>query len=103
MAMLFEELDSVTRRWMLSALIEEEASTSPYRSKVLSSEGLFAFPEMVRGAIEQGTEVDLATSLGVQKYWNLTEGSSKRVNYRQAANRLAVVEFNTWYVRGLCR
>ena len=45
--MRYEELDQVTRAWMLEEIEEEEAE-NPYRNPALSKEGLEQFPHMLR-------------------------------------------------------
>ncbi len=109
--MNFEELDTSTREHMLTAFDAEEAAT-PYRSPVLSAVGLVAYPTAMRQAITDpaGNEVTLAAALDRADLWNPTEGyvrdgvaRDRKVNPRFAAERLAVTEFNTWYVAGLAR
>lgn len=110
MSMNFEELDSTTRSWMLRRFDAEEASGAPYRSKVLSSAGLALYPELVRSAIQDpsGTERSLAQALNYREFWNTMDSyvrkgvwGERRVNIGQASERLALTEFNTWYVAGL--
>ena len=110
MAMNFKELDTTTRGWMLARFEAEEASGNPYRSGVLTPDGLETFPELMRQAITDlnGDETTLAASLRSASYLNPTETyvrdgvrRVRRVNARQAAERLAITEFNTWYVAGL--
>jgi hypothetical protein len=110
MPMNFEELDKKTRSYMLSEFEAEEASGKAYRGRNLSAAGRTAFLELMREAIRSGNEETLASALADPAYWNPTEpyvrdGVSRirSVNTNQAAERLAVTEFNTWYVRGLAR
>jgi hypothetical protein len=110
MAMQFEELDDVTRRYMLSEL-EAEFAGNPYLSDGLTPEGRAALPNLMREAIRADNEVTLAASLAQLRYWQPMEtyrtktGRIMRryVNVREAAERLALTEFNTWYVRGLAK
>jgi hypothetical protein len=106
----FEELDDITRQYMLSEFRTEEASGDPYRSTLLSSAGLAAFPRAMGEAIQHGNEETLARALSDGTYWHPTETRFRsgkaypaRVNPVKAAERLALTEFNTWYVRGLAR
>ena len=110
MAMNFEELDATTRAHMLEEFEAEEASGHPYRSKNLSAAGLSAYPSLMRAAIENGDEESLGASLQVPSYWNPTESyerngvvRQRQINVQQASERLALTEFNTWYVRGLAK
>lgn len=100
--MNFEELDHGTREHMLAAFENEEAS-GPYRSQVLSAAGLAAFPDLMRDAIRAGDETALAAGLTRDDFWEEYDAGGKRVNVRQSAERLALTEFNTWYVAGLAR
>ena len=53
-------------------------------------------------AIENGEEATLATALAGQPgFWEETDREGKTVNVNQASTRLAITEFNTWYVAGL--
>jgi len=106
----FEELDDMTREWMLVEFRAEEASGNPYRSRVLSSTGLAVFPQAMEDALQSGNEETLAHALSNPEYWQPTEirvrrgkGYEARVTPVKAAERLAITEFNTWYVRGLAR
>lgn len=108
MAMRFEELDAATRASMLNGFRVEETSGLPYRSKTLSGAGLTAFPDLMEVAIREGDETTLARNLSVPSFWNPTETyerqgvlRERRINVAQVAERLAITEFNTWYVRGL--
>lgn len=110
MRMLFEELNDETRRHMLREFTAEQASPNPYRSQTLSTAGLSVFPQLMADAIRSGNEESLMTALSNPTYWSLTETyvlkgvmRQRKVNLQQAAERLALTEFNTWYVRGLSR
>jgi len=110
MPMNFEELDEKTRKFMLAEFNVEEASGKPYRSKALSDQGRVAFPAIIRVAIMKGNEETLANSLAKPENWNQNESyvrngvtRTRPINMQAAAERLAVTEFNTWYVRGLAK
>lgn len=104
--MRYEELDEETRRWMLEEFRQEEA-TAPYRSPSLSPEGRDRFGALMEDAINGGTEDTLAESLRSKELWAEHEpsplGGIRRTDPVRAAKALARTEFNTWYVRGLCR
>jgi hypothetical protein len=107
--MIFEELDVITRTYMVREFDTEEAGARPYRGKGLSPQGIAAVPGLIRAALATGTEDSLIAALTVADYWNPTETydrdgvvRERRVNVGQAAERLGLTEFNTWYVRGLC-
>lgn len=110
MPMNFEELDEKTRRCMLLEFEAEEASGKAYRGRNLSAAGRTAFPALMREALKTGNEETLASALANPSQWNPTEvyvrdgvPRTRSVNTNQAAERLAVTEFNTWYVRGLAK
>jgi len=110
MAMNYEELDDRTREYMLSEFEKEQAGGMPYKSKSLSVEGLGAFPDLMREAIRSGNEESLAQTLLRSELWQPTElytrsgvTRSRSRNIAQSAERLALTEFSTWYVRGLAR
>lgn len=57
----------------------------------------------MREAIKSGNEQTLLNALLNPSYWYPTDRRGARVNIPQAAERLALTEFNTWYVRGLAK
>lgn len=108
--MNFEELDGATRERMAERFNVEEGTGQPYRSRTLSPAGLAAYPELMLAAIADpnGSEISLAASLAIPDYWNPMETwvrdgvvRERKVNVGQASERLALTEFNTWYVAGL--
>jgi hypothetical protein len=104
MTMHFEELDETTRQYMLTEFEVEEGSKLPYRGHLLSSAGRAIFAELMRTAIRSGNEQTLIQTLTVPAYWQPIEvykKGTRRINIQQAAERLGLSEFNTWYVRGL--
>jgi hypothetical protein len=108
--MNYEELDASTRQYMRSEFEAEEASGLAYRSKALSPAGLAAFPDMLRATITRGEDISLEIALRDPALWEPTEEHTRegitrprRRNIDQAARRLALTEFSTWYVRGLAR
>lgn len=108
--MNFEELDPTTRRHMLAEFEAEQSGGNAYFSKGLTQWGRTAFPALMREAIARGHVVSLVTTLVDPEYWHPTENyerdgvfRERRVNVQQAAERLGLSEFNTWYVRGLAK
>jgi hypothetical protein len=101
--MIFSELDGTTRERMLRRFEAEESGGNPYRSEVLSQLGLARWPDIMREAITDpdGNEVTLAAALNRPDYWRAVDARGARVNPGQASGRLAITEFNTWYVAGL--
>jgi hypothetical protein len=110
MAMNFEELDGETRSYMLKEFEAEEAGQKPYRGRGLSEVGRTSFPDLMREAIRHGTEETLAAALLRPHFWNANETYTRNgiqrirpLKVQQAAERLGLTEFNTWYVRGLAK
>ena len=106
----FEELDEITRKWMLEEFQKEERSGTPYRSRRLSPSGLEAFAKEMEKAIREGNEETLARALSNPAYWQPSEPSQRRgkiyrkkISPLKATQSLAYTEFNTWYVRGFAR
>jgi len=110
MPMQYAELDEKTRATMLSEFDAEQTGANPYRSKALSAHGQEVFPQLMRDAIKQGSEVTLAAALADASLWDPIEkfmrdgvANERTRNVPQSAERLATTEFSTWYVRGLAR
>jgi hypothetical protein len=110
MGMSFEELDDVTRRYMLDEFDKEEAGSNPFRGKGLSTVGSAAFPDLMRNAVRTGNEATLIASLLKPIHWLAMETyirngirRERNINIRQASERLGLTEFNTCYVHGLAK
>jgi hypothetical protein len=94
---------------MLAAYIVEQSSPNPYRSKILTPHGHQVFASAMRSAIAQGTEVSLVSQLLDPALWIEREPDridgrrGSKITPEKAAERLALSEFNTWYVAGLSR
>lgn len=106
----FEELDDLTRKWMLDEFHLEENSSAPYRSSRLSELGLKIFPQEMEKSIIEGNEESLAKALTNPNYWNPSEPymskngmRSRAINPTYAAQFLARTEFITWFTRGFAR
>lgn len=104
--MRYDDLDEETKVWMLIELREEEARC-PYRSPNLSAKGRTQFPEIMERAIARDKEEALAKDLEPTELWSEYEpsplGGIRKTDPVRAAKVLAHQEFNTWYIRGLCR
>lgn len=110
MAFHFEQLNEETRASMLSEFESEQESKDPYFGKNLSTFGRAEFSRAMVETIKYGNEGTLTNALENGAYWNPTEEyerngvtRSRKINIRQASERLANTEFNTWYVRGLSK
>lgn len=104
----YEELDGPTRECMLKEF-KGELGASLYRPRTLSDEGWREFPRIMEQAIRSGDDVTLALALNRPGLFKDTQRRTKsgatrvRTNPEKASKTLALTEFNTWYVRGLCR
>jgi hypothetical protein len=108
----FEELDGVTRQYMLLEFRTEQEGRAfpPYRPANLSPNGERAFVGIMEFALRGENEESLAEALSNPEYW-VEEGRrhqrGRLVTYRlpaaKRARQFAITEFNTWYVRGLAR
>jgi hypothetical protein len=93
----FMDLDETTRKWMLIEFQKEYTSPNPYFGKALTSTGRQAFINEMTRTIQNpnGNEEALALALSNPSNW---------IDHPESnAKRLAITEFNTWFVRGLCR
>ncbi len=102
----FEELDDITRKWMLIEF-EQEEQNRPYRGPGLSTSGIGEYHHLMQNAIQSGNEETLAQSLNHPEIWVEFEpspqGGVRKVIPDKASVTLARHEFNLWYVRGLSR
>ncbi len=91
---------------MLQEFIKEETSR-PYRDSSLSPVGREIFPKEMEKAIRGGDDSTLALALSDPRFWSeyspSASGGVVKTVPPQAAEKLARMEFNTWYVRGLSR
>src|ERR1700761_3051912 len=108
--MYFDELNARTRTYMLEEFRAEQHGPNPYRPKVLTSEGESVFVPLMEEHLMNGTETSLAAALSPSKYWieaGIRNTHKGPVPYRlpavHRARIFALTDFNTWYVRGLCR
>lgn len=106
MSMHFEDLESI-RAVMLEEFNLEQASTHPYFSKLMTTAGRMAFPELMRQAILTGNEETLQSAIDKPMFWRthqiLTNGKARAINIDQAAHAFALNEFSTIYTRALCK
>ncbi len=98
-----EDLDQDTRRYMLEVFDKEESGGNPYRSKSLTLTGQKHFYGLMKNAILDGNETTLAQSLNYKQFWKHADLRGRKINILLSSKKLASVEFNTWYVRGLSR
>jgi hypothetical protein len=110
MAFLFEELTNQVRDASRRELASELAAPPTYFSPRLTVVGQETFYALLDDALTDGNEETLERVLHNPLFWNTTEryvrngiARTRNVNLATSARALAITEFNTWYIRGLCR
>jgi hypothetical protein len=93
----FEELDEITRQWMLKEFVSEEKSGAPYRSSRLSELGAEIFPKEMERAIREGNEESLANALTNPDYWNPSETYRTKGGIRSRAIIVTRISFYNSY------
>ena len=106
--MKFEQLDSKTREYMIAEFVKEQESQNPYISTELNELGRSEFVKIMKNNINTGNEISLKEELSDKSFWKesgIRNRAGKEYTYRinpvNSAERLALTEFNTWYVKGL--
>lgn len=94
---------------MLTELEADVAAGRLYMSPRLSADGSERYADLLRAAVESGTDATLAADLGTPGILNATEprktpkgGMTTVETPHTAAQTLAEGEFNRFYLRGLC-
>ena len=110
MGLSYQNLDEVTRRFMIDEIDIDVRSGTIYLSSYLNSRGCEAWPRILREAAEQGTDDTLAQAIrNDQCLKNTTERKKPKGGFTTvqvpvtAAETMAEAEFNRFYTRGLCR
>jgi hypothetical protein len=110
MALYLENLDAETRRWMLAELEDDIQQNRLHISPYLSGQGVRDYPNLLRDALERGTDETLAETLRAQR--RIERSTQKRKPKggftiasvpANAAQVLAESEFNRYYIRGVAR
>ena len=104
-----ENLDARTRGYMRAEFEDDLDRESLYISPRLSERGVQDYPDLLRAAIDAGSDITLGNSLAF--YGRMKETEERRVGAETktvrapatAADTLAEGEFNDMYMRGLCR
>lgn len=104
----FRNLDEKTRGMMLQEVFLDEQNNNIYISPRLNSHGENVYINLLRDAIRNGTDSELAFALNQNNCFKLEENrntktGNKMVKIPYNANEtLAEGEFNRFYIRGLC-
>ncbi len=110
--MIFEELTSVVRTHMHNEFQAEQSSQHcpPYRPKVLTALGESIFCATMEEHLLHGTEDTLRQALSPSIFWverGIRNTKKGPVPYtlpgHLRAKVFAVTDFNSWYIRGLCK
>ena len=110
MGLQFANLDADTRSCMLAELDDDLEVGNLYLGEYLSDVGKLRYPDLLREAIDNGTDDSLAAALqGPGLFLEVHErrkpkGGVTLAKVPHTANEtLAEGEFNRFYLRGLCR
>ena len=110
MALHFENLDDRTRQLMLDEMEYDIANNQLHISPFLSGQGERDYANLLREALQSGTDETLAQSLREHRRIlrtlprrNPAGGYSIAATAENAAEVLAESEFNRYYIRGLAR
>lgn len=109
MALNLRNLDSETRRLMLEEVLLDVEKKALYISRRLNEHGILKYPELLRIAIEKGSEQTLAVELkngllSPTEQRKKPKGGISIVKVPINANEmLAEGEYNRFYIRALCR
>ena len=111
MTLELEDLDDdETRRYMIAEMEYDITANTLYTGKYLSDYGVEDYPNLLREALEAGTDSSLAAALSEPGLFKETYEkrkpsggfSSSKVPHT-APVTLAEGEFNRFYLRGLCQ
>jgi len=110
MALYFENLDERTRQLMLDEMEYDVANHQLHISPFLSGQGQRDYENLLRDALQSGTDETLAQSLREHRRIlrtlprrNPSGGYSIAATAENAAQVLAESEFNRYYIRALAR
>jgi hypothetical protein len=108
MGLVYENLDGRTRQLMLDEMELDISQNNLTISPYLSGQGVRDYPQLLREAIEKGTDESLAAALGHQRrllrsYTRRTPGHGYATVSvpHNAAEVIAESEFNRYYIRAL--
>ena|SRR5215510_8897686 len=109
MGLEYKDLDDVTRALMIAEIDRDIAAGTLYISERLSPQGALAYPQLIREAAKQDTDVSLAVQLSTllnshDKPRKLKSGgySKPPIMAHNAHETLAEGEFNRFYIRAIC-
>lgn len=100
----FENLDEITRRYVLLEVEEAIKTSQLYLSQRFTAQGRERYPSLLREAVQMGDEASLTTALQHEKLFAEREpyGAGTRRVPTNAASTFAEGQFNAFYMRGVC-
>jgi hypothetical protein len=106
-----QNLDDVTREYMLSEIERDTAVGNVYLSAYLSSEGRSEYPDLLRCAVIDGDDATLADALARTPGLFVSHYEKKKPKGGFTIAKVPVTapttcaegEFNRFYIRALCR
>ena len=96
MGLRFENLNEVTRRYMIEEIDHSIGRNELYRYEEFTDDGWEKYPELIRKAAQEGDD----DFLGVTLYHN---NCFRLDALRESYTKFAELEFNKFYIRALCR
>ncbi|MEP7358086.1 MAG: hypothetical protein ABI847_12655 [Anaerolineales bacterium] len=110
MGLFYDHLDGRTRALMLDEMEGDTAANRLHISPYLSGQGQRDYPNLLRTALQNGTDDSLAAALSQQRRLehaaprrSQSDGFSLAAVPSNAAQVLAESEFNRYYIRALAR
>lgn len=106
MALNLENLDDITRKYMIDEVRLDIESNSVYKSKFLTEEGIKAWDRLLLEAVQFHDSSWLAGKLRDEHFANSIivtkdrNGHFRRVRFNP--ENLSDSEFNRYYIRGVC-
>ena len=100
----FENLDDITRRYMLIEVEQVIKTSQLHLSQRFTSIGRERYPNLLKEAVQTGSEDTLATALQQEQCFLEREpyGTGTRQVPANAAYTFAEGQFNAFYMRGVC-
>ncbi|MEO3944683.1 hypothetical protein [Gorillibacterium sp. CAU 1737] len=109
MSFNYENLDTITRQFMLEELALDISSNNVYLSPRLNDNGKVRYVEVLKKAFTDGDEIKLKNEINYGLLNAYEQRKKPNGGYTQAkvpitaAETLADGEFNRYYIRALCR
>lgn len=96
MGLRFEDLDEITRRYMLEEIDHTVGRNDLFRCEEFTDDGWKKYPDLLRKAVQEGDD----DFLGVILYHN---DCFRFDSIRESYTKFSELVFNRFYIRALCR